>query len=217
MSEGWRKTAATDRFDDWSPVYEQGAWWRLFFKPLRNLLASTIGDPHGFAVLDIGCGTGALLRRLADGGAVKLAGVDASEGMLAEARKLAGDRPIKFFHSPAHELPFDDATFDVVTTSIAFHHFAEPEQVVREMARVLKPVGRLLICDLNGERFASKVMLAYGKKRGDLRHFKRFEVEQMMVDAGLRVERSRIVRRVPPAHLVEAVRPAASPGIAEKR
>jgi ubiquinone/menaquinone biosynthesis C-methylase UbiE len=207
MSESWKKAAATERFDAWSSEYEQGIWWRLFFKRLHDRLVSIIGDANGLAVLDIGCGTGALLRRLADGGAAKLAGVDASEGMLAEARRLAGNRPIEFFYSPAHELPFEDGTFDVVTTNIAFHHFAEPAQVIREMARVLKPGGRVLICDLNGEGLGGRMMIAHGRRKGDLYHYTRREVERMMKDAGLRVESSRMVRRVPPAHLVEAVKP----------
>jgi hypothetical protein len=51
-------------------------------------------------------------------------------------------------------------------------------------------------------------MLAYGRNKGDLFHYTRGEVGGMMKDAGLRVESSRIVRRVPPAHLVQAVKPA---------
>ncbi len=207
MSESWRKSAATPRFDAWSSEYEKGVWWRLFFKRLHDLQLQTVGDATGLAVLDVGCGTGALLRRFVDAGASKAAGVDASEGMLKEARRLAGDRDISFVLGPAHELPFEDAAFDVVTTNIAFHHFAEPARVIDEMARVLKDGGTLLICDLNGEGLSGRVMIAHGRRKGDLFHYRRDEIERMMRESGLRVTGSRIVRRFPPAFLVQAVKP----------
>ena len=103
-------------------------------------------------VLDLGCGTGRLLedlrRRLPE---AELVGVDPSEGMLAVARRrLAGEPGVRLEVATAARLPLPDASVDVVTTTMSFHHWEAQDASLREVARVLAPGGRLLIADVLG-------------------------------------------------------------------
>ncbi len=101
----------------------------------------------GDRILDVACGTGALLQaiRHADPEA-RLSGTDLSAEMLAVARRRLGAtadlRPGR-----ADALPFDDGAFDVVVSTNAFHFFPRPEAALREMWRVLRPGGRLVVTD----------------------------------------------------------------------
>lgn len=194
-----------ERFDRWSESYEESFMWNHFFSPLHELVAGRIGDLSGLSVLDIGCGTGGLLRSLAGSGASRLVGIDLSSGMLNVARGLAGTANIDFIEASAGEIPVPDRSFDVVTSCIAFHHFPDPSGVVREIERVLKSQGRLLLCDMCGEGLAAKIMLAYGSRVGhDNRYLERSEIKGLARDAGLEVQNAEVVHRFPKVMLVEA-------------
>lgn len=100
-------------------------------------------------VLDVACGTGMVSFALASQ-AREVVGIDISPGMLAKARALRHRRGIHNVHfvlGQAEPLPFHDEQFDVVVCRLAIHHFPQPEREIREMARVLKPGGRLVISD----------------------------------------------------------------------
>jgi len=111
---------------------------------------------HGFtdlaerAVLDIGCGSGSQLRRLLDYGAVPehLTGVDLLPERIERARHL--NPAIHWVCGSAHELPFADAHFDLVTTYTMFSSILdEPlrRRIAAEMWRVLKPGGMVIVYD----------------------------------------------------------------------
>ncbi len=136
-------------FDDVAEVYDEALPSHVTEHYLEKRVAY-IRDrcPRGDA-LDVGCGTGILAGRLRDAG-YRMTGVDPSEGMLDELRRnVPGVEPVK---ASATDMPFPDDTFDLVYTVAAMHHIADPEAVqasLREMVRVARPGGRILVWDHN--------------------------------------------------------------------
>jgi len=100
----------------------------------------------GERILDIGTGTGWAARLLARRGA-RVTGIDIAPGMLGAAEALAEGiepRP-RFVRAPAERLPFEDDSFDGVISTYGVIFSADPPAAIREMARVLRPGGRLAL------------------------------------------------------------------------
>jgi len=110
----------------------------------RSLLEQVELSP-GMSVLDVGCGTGTILRRMADTCAINGFGIDMSENMIGEAKQKCPDLNIQI--SRCEDTPFEDNTFDVVTTCLAYHHFSDRAGFAKEVARIMKPGGCLYIAD----------------------------------------------------------------------
>ena len=104
-------------------------------------------DPRpGELVLDLGAGTGVSTEEIARSGAVAV-GADLSLGML---RVGHATRPaVPLLAADALTLPFADAAFDAVTISFALRNIVDPDAALREMARVTKPGGRLVVCEFS--------------------------------------------------------------------
>ncbi|WP_370184048.1 class I SAM-dependent methyltransferase [Rhodococcus wratislaviensis] len=114
-------------------------------------LVSLSGAGPGDRVLDVGCGTGYFATRLAaavqPGGRVD--GIDPSPPMIDYATGRRGTAHAGFSVAAAEQLPFPDASFDVVTSTLVIHHIAPGARsaAAREMSRVLRPGGRVLVAD----------------------------------------------------------------------
>jgi ubiquinone/menaquinone biosynthesis C-methylase UbiE len=104
----------------------------------------------GASVLDVGCGTGGACVEIAEraGPTGRVAGIDPSEAMIAAARKAAGSRStIELRVASIYALPFPDGAFDAVRAERVFQHLGDPEAGLREMIRVTRPGGRILVAD----------------------------------------------------------------------
>jgi ubiquinone/menaquinone biosynthesis C-methylase UbiE len=115
--------------------------------PLRAAGLRMHPPVDGMSVLDVGCGTGAHLEAYVEAGAI-CTGIDASPSMLEQARSRIGERA-ELILGDAADMPFDDASFDLIFTSL-FLHELEPQirdRVLAEMLRVLDSGGRMLIID----------------------------------------------------------------------
>lgn len=99
---------------------------------------------HG-NVLDVACGTGDMMVRLAEQGCT-VTGVDISEEMLEVARLKA--KGARFMVADAEHLPFEDNSFDTVTCAFGVRNFVHLEKGLSEMMRVLKPGGKMVILEL---------------------------------------------------------------------
>lgn len=132
-----------DGYDLWAETYDDDN------NPLVALeepwVGRLLGDVRGLAVADIGCGTGRHTVRLAAAGA-SVHALDFSEGMLARARAKAGDLNIVFHaHDLAKPLPFPDETFDRILCGLVLDHIADLGGLFREMGRVCRPSGFVVI------------------------------------------------------------------------
>ncbi len=102
----------------------------------------------GKTILDDCCGAGGKAIYLSDLGAAKVVGIDIGEQFVAKAREFAkskGNEKVEFITGDAHKLPFEDKSFDTVFSFDAFEHVSQPEKMLSEAKRVLKPGGRLVM------------------------------------------------------------------------
>ncbi|MCG8544860.1 MAG: class I SAM-dependent methyltransferase [Alphaproteobacteria bacterium] len=115
-----------------------------------RLLFDLIGEVRGRAVLDVGCGEGALAIKLHEMGAAAT-GVDPSRDMLvaAQSRAESAQAAVGFARAAGERLPFATASFDVVLAKTVLCFVAEAQGMVDEMARVLRPGGRFVIGELH--------------------------------------------------------------------
>jgi ubiquinone/menaquinone biosynthesis C-methylase UbiE len=146
----------------------------------------------GEAVLDVGCGTGtlAIAAKRQVGAAGKACGIDASPEMLARARRKSrrAGMEVAFTEAPAQALPFPDASFDAVMTTVMLHHLPRPARAecAREIRRVLKPGGRVLVVDFAVSQ--EKGLLAHLHQRHG--HVKLDDIVALLGTAGLEVKES---------------------------
>jgi ubiquinone/menaquinone biosynthesis C-methylase UbiE len=111
-----------------------------------HLLAQHIELVPGARILDVGCGSGALLTLLAEGRDFVGYGVDVDPNMIAQAKKNCPQ--MDFSVAPSDKLPFADQDFDVLIVCMAFHHFGDKSGFAAQAARVLRPNGMLYIAEL---------------------------------------------------------------------
>jgi ubiquinone/menaquinone biosynthesis C-methylase UbiE len=128
-----------------APCYDRR--WANYVKASAHSTARRIELRHGQSLLDVGCGTGALLELLTERcPGVHLAGSDPCSAMLDIAR-VRVPASVSLVGAFAERLPFAGGCFDVVVSVSAFHFFHRPGEALAEMSRVLRPGGRLVITD----------------------------------------------------------------------
>jgi ubiquinone/menaquinone biosynthesis C-methylase UbiE len=135
------------------------------------------------AVLDIGCGPGDLLLRMARfAGRGRFVGLDLSAGMVARALELRAGQPVHFLVGDAQLLPFADGTFDLVMARHVLYHVPDIDRAIASAARVLRPGGRFLavtnsahtmpeyrsLCQRAADRFPSVGLRAAPEERFSL-------------------------------------------------
>ncbi len=131
-------------FDKFASRYDSG----FMGKGSRRFYADLIRDldvKDGDSVLDVGCGTGSVLRIISDQKQIKGFGLDVSENMVALAREK--NPSFSFVTGDSAHLPYDDNSMDVMMACMAYHHFPDQKAFRSEALRVLKPGGSLYICD----------------------------------------------------------------------
>lgn len=117
--------------------------WELFYTD------EEVKNKH---ILDAGCGTGIFSLIFAEKGAIKVEGIDISEGSLETARSLKNKlrlQNVDFNEDNMLQLSFKDETFDITWAWGAVHHTIEPLKAIEELIRVLKPGGSLLLAVYN--------------------------------------------------------------------
>jgi SAM-dependent methyltransferase len=162
---------------------EQSHWW---YTGRRKILTSFVEEicrrvtDRRPRILDVGCGTGANLLSLSQFGDAE--GVDVSEEALAFCRERGLDR-VRL--GAGEDLPYDDGTFDLVTAFDVVEHMDDDLAGLREMRRVLRPDGRVLL-------FVPTFMFLWGVQDDVSNHRRRYRLPQLrrvLEEAGFEIER----------------------------
>jgi ubiquinone/menaquinone biosynthesis C-methylase UbiE len=131
--------------------YEDGLLGQMHHEIVwRTVDLALAWAPSPGRVLDIGCGTGLLLRELARRlpDSCELTGVDAAAGMVEAARSGQRGPRLSYLLGRAERLPFCDSSFDLVISTTSFDHWSDQAAGLAECRRVLAPGGRLVLTDL---------------------------------------------------------------------
>jgi ubiquinone/menaquinone biosynthesis C-methylase UbiE len=188
--------AVSTLFRVWSRFYDNAVPQQLFYRRVHRRILRRWQPQPGQKVLDVGCGTGLFLKALAnDQTGLDLTGLDLSEPMLVQARRgaAAGRSPAPVFvQGSVYEMPFDAGSFDVALNTISCHFYLEPVRAFREIARVVRPGGRLFCAamtyGLAGQGASLSRVARYDSVQTLTRHFE---------DAGFEVSgRERIIPAV---------------------
>ncbi len=147
------KRLAVREFTHWSKGYDRSILQWLLFSPSHQALIKRIREVAGdrpTRLLDVGCGTGvfaALVRSTLPN--VQVWGIDLVGGMLEKGRARWQEHRGRVLpvQGDSENLPFETGVFDLVTCANSFHHYPRQDRAVQEMARVLRPGGRLLLID----------------------------------------------------------------------
>jgi cyclopropane fatty-acyl-phospholipid synthase-like methyltransferase len=184
-----------------SPIFYDLTVWLAFLgkeHAFRDKVLDLARLANGESVLDVGCGTGTLAiaakRRVGASGTVY--GVDASPEMLSRAEKKARKAGVEvlFKNSLAEALPFPDGKFDVVLSSVMFHHLPQKprRQCASEIRRVMKPGGRVLVVDFEGFSDQRRTFLSHFHRPHG--HVSARDINTLLSEAGLKTIDSGPVR-----------------------
>jgi len=128
-----------------APTYDQR--WSAYLNASLLMTIEKIADLPADRLLDVGCGTGLLLEIMSErSGSSQLVGIDKVPAMLDVARHRLGERAT-LLEGDAAQLPFDDASFQLVTSTSALHYWEDVDAALREIRRVTSPNGSLVITD----------------------------------------------------------------------
>lgn len=165
-----------------------GQWDKLragfFSEAVRDKALALAGAPFarsGLTAADLGAGTGFVTEALLAAG-LKVFAVDQSPAMLAElSTKLGGNGRLTVLPGTAEALPLPDASVDFVFANMFLHHVDDPLAAIAEMARILRPGGRLVITDLDSHKHQFLLTEHHDRWPG----FARSDVAQWLAAAGL--------------------------------
>lgn len=177
-------------FDRWSRHYDEGRISR-WFQYTQELTIRLLDLKPDSKVLDVGCGTGHAVLRLASiVSAGKACGIDVSPGMVAKAsskvpQELKG--VVEFVQASSEDIPYPNGQFDHVLCTNSFHHYPDPRQALREMGRVLKPRGQIVIFenvpDLSWYTWVWDRILRVAET-GHVRYYASQEIGRMLAQSG---------------------------------
>jgi SAM-dependent methyltransferase len=140
-------------YDRWAPDYDAtpnpmvaATAWALRTRPCAVVAAD---------IVELGCGTGRHAPLMLAAGARSFTGIDGSSGMLAVARARAGAAAATFVRGELHATPFAATAFDLALVVLVLEHLRDLEPLAREVARILRPGGRLRLVEIHPDLLAN--------------------------------------------------------------
>ena len=177
----WREMSSRQYFDEvarkWDKMREM-----FFSETVREKAISVANVEPSRLAADIGAGTGFITEGLLRKG-LRVIAVDQSDAMMNEIRrKFQGGEEIDCRVGEAEQLPIEDGAVDYVFANMYLHHVEAPSIAIREMARILKPGGILVVTDLDKHNFDFLRIEHHDRWLG----FKREDVNNWFIEAGFK-------------------------------
>lgn len=156
---------------------------RSFFSDkVRKVAVAKAGIQAGKLAADIGAGTGFITEELVQNG-LKVIAVDQSKAMLEEMKEKFGRYDsVEYRMGEFNNLPIQNETVDYVFANMYLHHVDLPQVAIEEMARVLRPGGKVVITDMDEHEFEFLRKEQHDRWLG----FKREDIERWFKEAGLK-------------------------------
>lgn len=184
--------AVREEYAALAPTYERR--WQRYLEVSAEHTLMMLAPLDGEDILDVGCGTGLLLGRIAGRApGVRLAGVDLTREMIHQAHARLGYEG-RLAVANLNRLPFADAVFDAVTISSVLHYLPDAGCAFSETARVLRPGGRLVITAWDGSTWRMRALAKWLNWRGAARIYlrRRGELGRLCKDRGLDLRREEV-------------------------
>lgn len=162
-------------------AYTIGCLWdKVRTDELVSAVNKFIGETKGERILDVGCGIGGCASTIED--CLEYTGIDISDVAIAQAAAVYNKPNFKFIAMDAQELKFPDKYFDTVIAREVIEHLQEPQKCLKEIERVLKPGGVMVLTSPNRDSLHLRVnrMLGHGDFMCSIDHIKEFSFREMM-------------------------------------
>lgn len=167
-----------------------------YLRSMQEKIVSLLNLNKNQRLLDVGCGTGRALRLASSLVKSKgeFYGIDLSSKMVRVAKSNSSNyKNMYFYKANSEKLPFKNNFFNLIMCSNSFHHYSNPDKVLNEIYRVLKPKGRIYILDPTADTLIIKVIEWLLLKRIEKGHVKLYstkEYKSLFEKAGLQYTKS---------------------------
>lgn len=183
ITDQTRKEKSKRHFDEIAKDYNKssdGRYVSPMYQRIIRQIESLERKPE--TILDLGCGNGNVLSMLVGMTDAHLSGLDFSEEMIHQAKKKLGESAKLQVGDAAH-LPYDENSFDVIICNASFHHYTKPIQCLKEIHRVLKKEGVLILGDPTAPLRLYLRLLNWGLKysnSGDYHIYGKKEIHKLL-------------------------------------
>jgi ubiquinone/menaquinone biosynthesis C-methylase UbiE len=145
--EGYKKVETVEGYNRWAPTYDRERNPLIALE--EDMTLNLIGDVENQRALDIGCGTGRYCELLAKRGA-KVVGIDSSPKMLEYAkRKITPNCQFELHLGKIEDTRFPSSHFSIVVSALTLSHIPKLEPLIKEVSRIIKNRGRLVVSDIH--------------------------------------------------------------------
>lgn len=155
-----------------------------YVTPMYSGLVKEIKKNKTGTLLDVGCGTGNVLKLLEDSN-FDMTGIDYSENMINQAKSNL-DEKVSLYISDAEKMQFEDKSFDIIVCNASFHHYPHPLETLKEMRRVAKDNAKLYIGEgyiYQPFRFLMDIYFKFSDA-GDYKSYGKRELKKLFLKSG---------------------------------